>query len=496
MAPRLANAQSSAEPPPTGRRSGVLRASRPLLSALMHLSPERAIPLAFALVAVTGVADYLTGYEVHLAILYLLPIVLATWNCGRGWGLLMSILGPAIWAASISTQHKYSSGLLYLWDSLVMTVTFVLFVELLSQLKRALESSDERFLRVLDGLHAAVCVIDRENHLLYANRRLMQQFGDRPETLRDAHIAAGLEDGKPVGSRADEAAAAAFVATEFRDPRDGRWYLRQSSSVPWVSGRNVTLAVMTDITEQKLSQSLRQERQESLHHTARLVSLAEAASTLSHELNQPLVAIVGYTSACARLLDAAEPDRPALSEAMRKCGEQATRAGAIIRRMTELTRRRSPQLAACDLNLTIRQTLVWAESELERAGVRADLRLAGDLGLVWADRILVEQVMLNLVQNAIDAMRDAPHADRTMRIASHRAGAGAVQVSVADRGCGISRAIAERLYTPFFTTKASGLGLGLGICRSVVEMHGGRLWHTDAEGGGSVFHFVLPENAP
>jgi PAS domain-containing protein len=148
---------------------------------------EFALPVALILIAAIGAADYLTGYEVRLAILYFLPVSLATWCRGRTWGLAMAALCPITWAASFVSQHGYSNAVYFYWDGVVMAVTLLLFVDLLSRLRHALDRSDERFLRVLDGLHAAVYVADDDDRVLYANRRLQKLIGDgtRAPTVAD-----------------------------------------------------------------------------------------------------------------------------------------------------------------------------------------------------------------------------------------------------------------------------------------------------------------------
>ena len=456
--------------------------------------PVVAILLALLLVAAIGTADYLTGYEVRLAILYILPVALATWVCGRGWGFLIAVLGPIMWAASFASLHVYSRDLYFYWDCVVMAVTLLLFVELLARLRAALARSDERFMRVLEGLYAAVYVTDDRDRVLFANRQLVRLLGEEAEALTLPNIAARFAAVPAEAPRSDKKATrATFVATEVRDTADGRWYLVHSGTIPWVDRRHVRLSVMTDVTDQKRAEQVQREHQATLHHTAQLVNLAEAGTTLAHELNQPLLAIVGYNAACIRLLESGVRDEDELLVAMQKTRAQAVRAGEIVHRLRELTRRHAPELVACDLNSVIRETLRWAQSDLDRARIAVDLGLTEPLAPVRIDRILIEQVILNLVQNAIDSMCAGDPTERWLRLESARGVDGTVTVTIRDRGPGITDPVARQLYTPFFTTKEQGLGLGLSICRSIVEMHRGRLWHDANPEGGASFHFTLPD---
>ena len=431
--------------------------------------------------------------EARLAILYLIPVAIATASCGRRWGVAVSLLSVLSWGLSFQVQHAYSNVVFLYWDCIVLAVTLLLFVELISRLRVALARSDERFVRVLNGLHAAVFVTDDER-VLFANEWLVRLLGRDQITsvgdiaLRFPTTAAGTR------GLADTPAHLPFTGSEVRDSVDGRWYLAQAGAINWIDGRRVRLTVLTDITEQKRAEALAREHQATLHHTARLVNLAEAATTLAHELNQPLLAIVGYNAACLRLLASGGPTAE-VAGAMEKCRAQAVRAGDILHRIRELTRKRTPSLSPCDFNAMIRAVLAWVQDDLDRAGVRVDYALAESLPPVRADRILVEQMVLNLVSNAVEAMQAVPPDRRQLALATAEEAEGSVRVTVADRGGGVAPEHESRLFTPFFTTKERGLGLGLAICRSVAEMHGGRLWHDKRPEGGTAFHFSLPTGA-
>ncbi len=462
------------------------------LSALVA-RPALAITVATLLVLAIAVFDYVTVYEARLGILYLLPVALATASGGRRWGWFMSIAGVVVWGLSFAAQHAYSNAMYFVWECLVLAVTLLLFVELLARLHEALARSDERFVRVLNGLHAAVFVTD-EDRVLFANEWLLRLLGrGAAPSVRD--VADRFPHAGSPREAPDPSAVAPFAGTEVRDAVDGKTYLAQAGSINWVDGRRVRLTILTDITEQKRAEALQRESQATLHHTARLVNLAEAATTLAHELNQPLNAILGYNAACLRLLDAGDTDLGELAAAMEKCRVQAARAGEIVQRVRELTRKRTPTLSPCDLNAMLREVLRWLADDLDRSAVRVTLDLGATLPPVHADRLLIEQVMLNLVNNAMEAMASVSPTERMIHVATERAGVDGVRVTIADGGIGIAAEHAARMFTPFFTTKAQGLGLGLAICRSVVELHGGRLWHEARRQGGTAFHFSLPAGA-
>jgi two-component system sensor histidine kinase DctS len=232
-----------------------------------------------------------------------------------------------------------------------------------------------------------------------------------------------------------------------------------------------------------------------LHRTARLSALAETTSALAHEINQPLMAIASYNDACQRLLTSETPDRTELLRALEKARAQAIRAANILTRMREFVRSKQPQPVLCELNETVREALELLETRIEHEGVVAEVDLAEHLPPLLADRFLLVQVVVNLLENAVDAMRSLAPPRRRLTVSTERQGDRAVGASIADSGSGIPAAIGERLGTPFLSTKPQGLGLGLSICRSVVEAHGGRLWHSPNPEGGTIFHFTVAAEA-
>lgn len=251
------------------------------------------------------------------------------------------------------------------------------------------------------------------------------------------------------------------------------------------------MSSVVDVTEQKRTEELARQQQERLQAAARLIAMGEMASSLAHELNQPLAAIASYNSGCLNLLAAERVDLDEIRQALTKSSEQAQRAGRIIRRIYEFVRRAEPKSEPCEPALLLEEVLGLVEPDARRQGVRIVRSTPPGLPALLGDRVLLSQVVLNLVRNGMEAMRDIPADERLLTVTVGLDG-GQIHLQVGDRGHGISAETATHLFEPFFTTKAEGMGMGLNICRSVVEGHKGRLWYEPNPDGGSIFHVLLP----
>ena len=247
-----------------------------------------------------------------------------------------------------------------------------------------------------------------------------------------------------------------------------------------------------DITEtHRAEQELREARQR-ITQVSRLATLGEMASGIAHELNQPLAAIANFAQAGTRLLALPQPDLQDISEALRQIAEQALRAGDIVHRFRSLARHRSLTLEAGDLNEAIREIEPLTHADARASGVRLSLELAAGLPPVALDRIQMQQVLLNLLRNSIDALQSAPMGQREVTIRTAAQLDGHVELSVADNGPGVPEKIRERLFMPFATTKEHGTGLGLVISRTIVEAHRGRLDYHSNRPHGARFIITLP----
>lgn len=462
------------------------------LSALLDITPQRDASswwfvLCLVLLAAIAWADYWTGYELSLAILYLVPVYIAAWVLGRDAGLMVSLLAASVSLISMAlADQPYSHPFFHFWNAAVRFITFALFAFIIARLKRALGQADERFVTMLEGLDAAVFVTGVNGELLYANS-LFHHITAAGGRLQAAPDPAQLSNGKAP----ERAPPPDLHEDEFHDPGTGRWYLIHSRTILWVDGRPVRLRLATDITDRRAAEELSRQQQEKLQQTARLIAVGEMASTLAHEINQPLAAIANYNRGSVRRLRSGNWKAEELLDAMEKASVQAERAGKVIHRVRELVRRREPEFSEADINGIVLNVRELFEIEAEKSRVQLVVEPAPALPKVRADVVMLEQVMLNLLKNAIEAMRDTPEGPRRIEIRTAVRG-DSVEVAISDRGCGVSAEGVAKLFSAFFTTKPQGMGLGLHICRSILEMHSGRLWHEANPAGGSIFFFSLP----
>jgi len=246
-----------------------------------------------------------------------------------------------------------------------------------------------------------------------------------------------------------------------------------------------------DLSERQQTEARLQELQSELVHVSRFTAMGEMATTLAHELNQPLSAIANYLKGSRRLLEASTDERSGkLRDAMDKAGDQALRAGDIIRRLREFVVRGESERRVESISKLTEEASALALVGAKELGVRVKFRLDPGVDLVLADRVQVQQVLLNLIRNAIEAMEGSKL--RELFVQSAPFADGMVVINVADTGPGISEEISVQLFQPFVTTKQHGMGVGLSISRTIVEAHGGKIWVEPNPGGGTIFRLTLP----
>ena len=365
-----------------------------------------------------------------------------------------------------------------------------------TRIRSELAAAHERFTTVLDELDAAVsvCALPEglgraaqetvgQIDLLFANRFYRRMFGASSQ----GHDS--LIDKRPTR---DE-----WAPAEVYDPQVERWFEVRTRRIRWVDGRLVQMLVATDVTRRREAEDQHRQQADELQRTARLVTMGEMASSLAHELNQPLTAIANYcmglSARVKNRIAAGQPlDGPEMLEMLGKTTAQAERAGKVIRRIREFVKRSEPERRACDLHAIVADAAGLAEIDAQRHSVVLKVDLPDNLPILDADPILIEQVLLNLMKNGIDAMRQS--GVRELRVTAVRR-AGHIEFSVSDTGEGMAAEVHDKLFEPFYTTKAEGMGMGLNICRSIVESHQGRLWVDSNATGGCTFRFTLPLTA-
>jgi PAS domain S-box-containing protein len=402
-------------------------------------------------------------------------------------------------------------------------VTSLIDISEPKKIREELAASQERFTTVLEGLDAAVSVVDLEtDRLLFANRFYREKFGEDSkghfqlvgneaniQILRD--IAEDLNDSSPgiptpflyQESEAEE--------IELSDGSN-RWYEVRTRFIPWVDGRLAQLLIATEITQRIEAEDLARQQEERMQFTSRLTTMGEMASSLAHELNQPLSAISNYCMGVAKRLEG-HHDPMMVKEilpALEKASEQAHRAGTIIQRIRGFVKRSEPQRKASAIKEIINDAVGLVEIEAHRHRLSIHSEIAEDLPEVDLDPVLILQVLVNLLKNGLDSIREAyPLSSRwtapPLKISADLDTSifpAMLRIQVTDSGGGIAESVAQHIFQPFFSTKSDGMGMGLNICRSIVESHHGRLWAKNIMDSaqtklvGCTFTILLPLESP
>jgi hypothetical protein len=399
-------------------------------------------------------------------------------------------------------------------------VTSLIDISEPKKIREELAASQERFTTVLEGLDAAVSVVSLEtDELLFANRFYRENFGnDSQGHFQLAHqenqmatwrnIAQDLQDyirdGIPTSFLYQESESEDIQLTDGSN----KWFEVRRRFIPWVDGHLAQLLIATDITPRKAAEDQARQQEERMQFTSRLTTMGEMASSLAHELNQPLSAISNYCMGVAKRLDGNLD--PALSKeimpALEKASDQAHRAGTIIQRIRGFVKRSEPQRKESCIKTIISDAVGLVEIEAHRHRLSISSEVAENLPDVNLDPVLILQVVVNLLKNALDSVREAyPLSSRwsapPVRISADLDTSifpAMLKIQVTDTGSGIPDNVLEHMFEPFFSTKSDGMGMGLNICRSIVESHHGRLWATnvpDAEQtklAGCTFTILLP----
>lgn len=476
-----------------------------------HRKPTGIWPyvVALAAVAAAALADWLAFYAAGARPLFLFfipPVVFAAALGGWLPGLLAWALGLGASFAALAGdglhQADIAAASLFTIVSLLLTwFGHRLYVSRHRLMIRGqeLDIQEAQLRAILEMVPEAVTVIDSAGMIRFfsptaerlfghaapdiigtsVNRLMAPVEGERHDQFIQRYLNTGqahiLGRGRPVSAR--RADGTTFPIDLFVGDFDYR-------------GETYFVSFMRDLTDREERETRLRELQAELVHMSRLSALGEMASSLAHELNQPLSAIANYLRGCHRLLMSDKPPPPeALREALGKAADQTLRAGNIVRSLREFVSRGDNEHSLVSLGESIKESSQLALVGAKERGIETHFSLDPQADEILADKVQIQQVLLNLIRNAVEAMEDRP---RRQLVVTSKVVDDMIIVSVADTGGGIAPDIQAKLFQPFVTSKSRGMGVGLSICRTIIEAHGGRIWAEDAPDGGTIFKFSLP----
>ncbi len=481
--------------------------ARPRAKSIRYATWAGGYPLAVATVAVALGLHWALEPLLHgrFLVLILLPAVIASAAFGGGPAALATLLGfGGVLALQVLSLARDA-------DSLIGAGLFVLIGAAISfggwryhrgrrenaEALAHLEDREAHLRSILATVPDAMVVIDEHGIIQSFSATAERLFGWTPDEAIGRNVSMLMPS--PYREGHDGYLRRYLTTGERRiigigrvvvgERRDGSTFPMELSVGEMATTPQFFTGFVRDLSERQATERRLQDVQSELVHVSRLTAMGEMASALAHELNQPLSAIANYVKGSVRLLEAENPDRATIRNALASAGDQALRAGQIIRRLRDFVTKGEAEPRIENLHKLLEEAGALAMIGAKERGVRLRYNIDPQASLVLADKVQIQQVVLNLMRNAIEAMEGAPHRD--LLVSALPVEDGLVEIAVTDTGSGISPEVAEQLFQPFFTTKAQGMGVGLSISRTIVEAHGGRIWVETGQNGGSVFRFTL-----
>ena len=361
----------------------------------------------------------------------------------------------------------------------------------------AIRESEERFRTLFDKANDAIFLENERDEIVEVNERACAMLGySRQEllTMKVSDLQAPEMREQAVGvirGELERHGDAPFETVDLH--RSGRRILVEVTNTPiFDHGHKLVLSVARDVTERKRAAEALQQMHEQLAHANRVATMGQLTASIAHEIAQPIGAVYNRANAAINFLNRDPPDLEEVREAISRIADAADRAREIIVRIRDQVKKAPPQKDCFDLNDAIEEVLLLASNAITKDAIAVQTGFAKGLPPVQGDRVQLQQVALNLILNAMEAMRSVDDRSRKLQITTQENEAGGVLVTVSDTGPGIPPETLERVFESFFTTKSSGMGIGLSICRSIVEAHGGSLRASANEPRGATFQFSLP----
>jgi PAS domain S-box-containing protein len=373
------------------------------------------------------------------------------------------------------------------------------------QLHSDLAEREKKIRRLFDSNIIGIVIFGFEGRLIDANDAFLDMVGYSREDLVSGRMR--WTDMTPAEWRAaSEQRVVDLRAIGTRQAFEKEYFRKDGSRVPVLIGsvalegrREEGVAFVLDLTERKRAEEALRESEwrcrealMELAHANRVAMMGQLTASIAHEVNQPIGATVTNAQAALRWLDRRPPDMEEVRQAIARIVKEGKRAGDVIARIRDLIKKAPPRKDSVDINEAVREVIALARGEAVKNGVSMQTRLADDLPIIHGDRVALQQVILNLTINAVEAMGDVGEGARELRISTGMDASNCVRVAVRDSGPGLDPATLEHLFDAFYTTKPSGMGMGLSICRSIIEAHGGRVWATANVPQGATFQFTLP----
>ncbi len=465
------------------------------------LSQRRSAGSAAILAVAIFAVDTFTPLDTAIAVFYVIVIHIAAGAARRQY-LVKTALGCAILTvlSYIIVHGDTEPGAPLI--RCIVSLSAIGITSALALRNHAVEATLREQANLLELTHDAIFVRDGNDTITYWNRGAellygwprQEAIGHNADTLLQTRFPAPRDE-----IRAELLKQGAWEGELIHTARSGarvvaasRWALQRDKEGNPLG----VLENNTDITAATAAQEELHQAQSALAHAARVATLGELSASIAHEVNQPLAAIITNGEAAVRWLGRKEPDLGEALDALKRVIQDGERASEVIRRIRALSRKTAQKRAPLDLNAVIEESLALVQREIAGHQIVLTLHLATDLPVVEADRIQLQQVLINLLLNAVQAMDAVAPETRRLRVLTFADEDNQASLTIEDSGPGFDPDTAPKLFSAFFTTKPTGMGMGLSICRSIVEAAGGRIWATRNDGAGATFHVTLPNQVP